>query len=136
MLFVYIGIGGAAGAILRYLVSNWALMRLGTTIPTGTLAVNIIGSFFLGIIYAINIHAPLDNNLKGLVTVGLLGAFTTFSTFSNEIIVLLQSGNLRNGLVYLLLSILLGLAAVASGHYLVSFFLTLSKKNKSTDTAK
>lgn len=129
MLIVYIGLGGATGAIMRYLVSSWAA-QFSSTIPTGTLAVNIIGSFILGLIYTINLHMPLSDNTRALITVGLLGAFTTFSTFSNEIVVMLQTGKYGNGLLYLLLSILLGLAAVASGNVVANFFLAFSKKAK------
>ncbi len=130
MLFLYIALGGAMGAVTRYLLSNWVFGRFGDTIPTGTLAVNIIGSFLLGLIYTLSLQTNLSANTRALVTIGLLGAFTTFSTFSNETLVLLQQGSYKYGLLYLLISIILGLVAVAGGQMTANFFLTSFKKRK------
>ncbi len=90
-LLLAIGAGGFAGAILRYLVSGWVQKFSTSLFPVGTLSVNIIGSFIIGfaVLYFENVVAP---HQKALVITGLLGALTTFSTFSLETVTMLQSG--------------------------------------------
>ena len=90
-LLLAIGAGGFAGAILRYLLSGWVQKFSTSLFPVGTLSVNIIGSFIIGfaVLYFENVVAP---HQKALVITGLLGALTTFSTFSLETVTMLQSG--------------------------------------------
>ncbi|MBU2514305.1 fluoride efflux transporter CrcB [bacterium] len=89
-----IGIGGFFGAICRYLVASRISIWLGPFFPFGTLTVNAIGSFLLGILTRFFLeHIVFDELLKIGVLVGFLGAFTTFSTFSYESVVLLQEGD-------------------------------------------
>ncbi len=90
-LLLAIGAGGFIGAVLRYLVSGWVQKFSASLFPVGTLSVNIIGSFIIGfaVLYFENVVAP---HQKALVITGLLGALTTFSTFSLETVTMLQSG--------------------------------------------
>jgi len=90
-LLLAIGTGGFIGAILRYLVSGWVQKFSASLFPVGTLSVNVIGSFIIGfaVLYFENVVAP---HQKALVITGLLGALTTFSTFSLETVTMLQSG--------------------------------------------
>ncbi len=86
-----VGLGGMLGSCARYLVSGWLLDALGAEFPYGTLAVNLIGSFLIGIIMAIGLHtAILGPGTRLTLTTGFLGGFTTYSTFNYETVRLLQ----------------------------------------------
>ncbi|WP_101757084.1 fluoride efflux transporter CrcB [Oceanicoccus sp. KOV_DT_Chl] len=107
-----IAAGGAAGALCRY----WMVNAVNTVshgkwqlggFPLGTLAVNVIGSFCIGIMYVlITERLALHPDWRSVAMVGFLGAFTTFSTFSLETITLLESGLLLNAAVYVVTSLL------------------------------
>ena len=97
---LYIAAGGASGALLRYWVSNGVYALLGRGFPYGTLAVNVTGSFCMGLLYII-LTERMDSGSgwRAGLMIGLLGAFTTFSTFSIETLNLIESGEqLRAGL--------------------------------------
>ncbi len=90
-LLLLIGLGGFIGAVLRYLVSGW-IQNGATTFPIGTMGVNVIGSFILSIIlFASEYKGALSEETRIFLTIGLLGAFTTMSTFSYESFRLLES---------------------------------------------
>lgn len=98
-----IGIGGFAGAIARFVVSQRIALWLGTTFPFGTLAVNAAGSFLLGFLSRFFLeHLIVEEALRVGILVGFLGAFTTFSTFSYETVVLIQEGELLKFLANIL----------------------------------
>ena len=87
-----IGLGGFFGAIMRYLISGWTYKLFGTRFFYGTLAVNIIGSFVLGLFVVLaNERFVVSDVTRGFIAVGILGALTTFSTFSYETVALLQN---------------------------------------------
>ena len=90
-LLLAVGAGGFMGAILRFLISGWVQKLSPTLFPLGTLSVNVLGSFIIGfmVLYFESLVAP---HQKALVITGLLGALTTFSTFSLETVTMLQSG--------------------------------------------
>ncbi len=92
MMYVWVALGGALGALLRFIISNQVMAVLGKDFPYGTLTVNVIGSFLLGIALAYTHQLPdnSDTFIKGFVMVGVLGALTTFSTFSLDTVALLQ----------------------------------------------
>jgi len=113
---LFVGIGGFVGAVLRYFVSGLVYEKWGTSFPYGTLVVNITGSFILGFAMSItNEHLFISPNLKLTLTVGILGAFTTFSTFCYESITLIQMGNNLRALLNIFISVLLGLTFVFIG---------------------
>lgn len=89
-----IGLGGFIGANARYLVSTWAVKQFGSAFPWGTLLINFTGSCLLGVFltWAAS-RATLDPRVRLFVAVGFFGAYTTFSTFANESLALLQAGN-------------------------------------------
>lgn len=88
-----VAIGGAIGAVIRYLVGLWASQKLGSEFPWGTFIVNLTGCFFIGILVVLTTASPLNEYLKPLLIVGFLGALTTFSTFCFESFVELEKGN-------------------------------------------
>ncbi len=111
-----IGTGGFVGAVLRYEVSGWIHKWLGGSFPFGTLSVNVLGSFFLGFFLVLaDTKLIIPDAYKNLIAIGLLGAFTTFSTFSFETISLLQVNLIKQALLNIGLNVLLGLFAVWLG---------------------
>jgi len=111
-----IGAGGFIGAVLRYEISGWAHKLFGAGFPYGTLSVNVIGSFFLGFFLLLaNTRLIVPDAYKTLIAVGLLGAFTTFSTFSYETMALLQVNLIKQAALNITLNLVLGLIAVWLG---------------------
>lgn len=109
-------IGGGMGAMLRYLTGVCALRYLSVNLPVATFAVNILGCFILGFLYALFIDKPeINTSLKLALTAGFCGGLTTFSTFSLELFEMLKNAQFMQLSVYLLLSIILGLTAVWIG---------------------
>ena len=115
-----IGLGGFFGAISRYLVAGWVQdLSRSVHFPYGTLAVNILGSFLLGFLvrYAF-IHNVFSPEVWLLIFIGFLGAFTTFSTFSNETFNMFADGAMLPALMNIATNVLLGLGAVWLGQSL------------------
>jgi CrcB protein len=107
---------GGLGAMLRYALSGWVQDRAGDAFPWGTLAVNVVGCFAIGVLAtALEERSVLAPELRIALLVGLLGGFTTFSTFGLETWRLLIGGELGPALANALLSVLLCLLAVALG---------------------
>ena len=109
---MFVGIGGFIGAVCRYLMG---LIPLGADMafPVKTFAVNLIGAFMIGLIaaYAVKYNAG-DSNWVLMLKVGVCGGFTTFSTFSLETAELIKSGSVVTAIIYVILSILIGVLAV------------------------
>lgn len=111
----YIALGSAIGGVSRYLLSG-AVQRLAETFPIGTLAVNVLGSFALGFLVRWATQGTLlTPEIRGMLTVGFCGGFTTFSTFSYETAALLEDGDWRRAGLYALLSVGLSLGAMFAG---------------------
>jgi len=89
-LLLSVGIGGFIGAVLRFTLSGWVQKATASTFPFGTLTVNILGSFFIGFLFLYFQHINLSPTQKALLITGLLGALTTFSTFSLDTVLLMQ----------------------------------------------
>jgi len=108
--------GGAIGALGRYLMSNGVHTMLGRSFPYGTLTVNVLGSFLMGILYILLLdRVSLSMEWRAALQIGLLGAFTTFSTFSIETLLLVENGEFSRAAVNIVLSVVLSLAAVWAG---------------------
>ncbi len=114
-----VAIGGALGAVARATVSTTMQARWPSTLPWGTIVVNVVGCLALGLLAgALDSRPHLNPAWRTFGAVGVLGAFTTFSTFENETLALLQRGELPAALVNVGLSVTLGLLAVWTGHTL------------------
>ncbi len=105
---VYIAAGGATGALMRYWMSNGIYAILGRGFPYGTLTVNVVGSILMGFCYVFMIERmDVSVEWRAALMIGLLGAFTTFSTFSIETLNLLESGEQLKAALNILLSVTL-----------------------------
>ena len=114
--YLLISLGAVLGANARYLVGLWAAQRLGADFPYGTLLVNVSGSFVLGfLIAALEGRLPLPSDLRFFLGVGFLGAFTTFSSFTVETLLLTREAGLGLGIANILANNLVGLAAALLG---------------------
>ncbi|WP_173917365.1 fluoride efflux transporter CrcB [Halobacillus sp. Marseille-Q1614] len=104
MIYVWVGIAGALGASLRYLLSIW-MYGADQYFPFSTLSVNLIGSFFLAwFTYTAFTKLQMSSQLKTAAATGFLGSFTTFSTFSLETVILLENSEFLLALIYVTLS--------------------------------
>ena len=114
-----IGVGGFAGAILRHVMCSAVHRFSGPGFPWGTLAVNLFGSFLLGVVlYLSEERAAISPAARTFIAVGVLGAFTTFSTFGSETFDLFRSSQPRLAMANIAVSVLLALAAVWAGRTL------------------
>ncbi len=122
-MLVAVGTGGALGAVARFAVSRQVSLWLGAAFPWGTLAVNVLGSFLLGFLAAwFRSRTELPPEWQALWTVGFLGAFTTFSTFSNEVVGLLQADASLRALATIAANVLLCLCCCWGGVWLARSF--------------
>ena len=113
---LYIAAGGAIGAVLRFGVSNGVYGMFGRNFPYGTLFVNVLGSLLIGVLSILFIERyTLNPEVRAIFIIGILGAFTTFSTFSMETFNLLENGEFFKALLNILLSVTLCLVATWAG---------------------
>jgi len=113
---VFIAIGGALGAVLRYGASISIYSLLGRGFPYGTLFVNVSGSLLMGLLSVLMLERfDIAPEWRAAVLVGVLGSFTTFSTFSIETLNLLEQGDLMRAMSNIVLSVLVCLVAVWFG---------------------
>lgn len=108
--------GGALGAVLRYLLSNGTHLLVGRGFPYGTLLVNVVGCFSMGVLYILFLERlSIGPEWRAALQIGLLGALTTFSTFSMETLLLFENGEAQKALINIILSVFLALAATWAG---------------------
>ena len=119
-IYGFIALGGAAGACLRFFLSQLMLQWFGKGFPFGTLLVNVIGSFCLGLVYALIEQGQIEIVLwRTTIGIGFLGALTTFSTFSVDTLLLLQQGFWVRGILNIVLNLTCCLVAAWLGTQLV-----------------
>jgi len=114
-----VGIGGMLGALARFGLSSLVARRVGEGFPFATLLVNVVGCLCIGVLFAWFEQRPeISTQTRLLLSTGILGSFTTFSTFGLETIVLAQAGQARLALASVAANLLLGLGAVVLGRTL------------------
>ncbi|AJI53040.1 fluoride efflux transporter CrcB [Francisella philomiragia] len=123
LLLILVGIGGGLGAMSRFALTQ-ATASISKQIPIGILMCNIIGSLIIGMMAAFLIQTKLFNEdistyVRSLFVTGFLGGFTTFSSFSLDILNLLQRGEALLAIGYILVSVIVSLIAVILGFYLI-----------------
>jgi CrcB protein len=119
MKILYLGVFGGMGCVARYLVSGWIYTLAGKTLPYGTLAVNVTGSLLLGLVMEASLRSTLlSPDMRFGLTVGFLGGFTTFSTFSYETVRLLEEGSVVAAGANILLNVSVCIVAALVGIYL------------------
>ena len=115
-----VAVGAALGANLRYLISTWVAQRVGSGFPYGTLLINVTGCLVIGIVLTLAATKfTLSEPLRLLIVTGILGGYTTFSSFGYEAFALIGSGNIEEAVLYMTSSLILGLGAVFLGSLLV-----------------
>ena len=115
LILLAIAAGGATGALLRYGMSSGIASLWGSSFPYGTLLVNVTGSLFIGLFYAMYQDRMVSPETRALIQIGLLGAFTTFSTFSLETLKLLEQGEALRAGLNVILSVILCLVGTWAG---------------------
>lgn len=124
---LYIGLGGALGSVMRYLTSGWFYRYSDGIFPLGTLGVNLIGSFIIGLLWGIFENVVVSANVRNFFLVGILGGFTTFSTFTLENFHLLRDGEIKLAFVNIAFSNIAGVALVFVGYFISKGLLGLFK---------
>ena len=125
MQYLYVFLGGGLGAVCRYLATTAIGARFSMMFPFGTLFVNTLGSFLMALIMGFLLTMAKANNLLAeplrlLLTVGFLGGFTTFSSFSMETLTLIRSGSIVLAISNIVANVALGLVAAILGLYLAT----------------
>lgn len=125
MQYLYVFLGGGLGAVCRYLATTAIGARFGMMFPFGTLFVNTLGSFLMALIMGFLLTMAKANNLlteplRLLLTVGFLGGFTTFSSFSMETLTLIRSGSVVLAFSNIAANVLLGLISAIAGLYIAT----------------
>lgn len=110
MNYLYIGLGGACGAITRYFLGQLLSLKASGSFPLGTIFVNLSGAFLLGFLMGGG-DVFVASKYIPILTTGFLGSYTTFSTFSYETVQLFEEGETKRALIYVCGSIVLGLLA-------------------------
>lgn len=120
---LFIGAGSFLGGVSRYALTRLVQDHILHVFPYGTLVVNIVGCFLIGLFYGLFDRGHvLDPDIRMFLTVGFCGGFTTFSTFANENFSMLQGGNFLGMGIYAVLSFAFGLAMVYLGQLTVKLF--------------
>ncbi|MBH20850.1 MAG: fluoride efflux transporter CrcB [Rhodobiaceae bacterium] len=116
---IIVGFGGFFGSVFRYLIYLLSNNLIGYSFPFGTILVNIIGCFLIGLTYQIfSDMISLSDNLKLFMTIGFLGGFTTFSAFSLDVFLLYQSNSKLVAIIYIFITLVLSLLAMLGGMWI------------------
>ena len=115
---IYLLSGGAIGTLARYGVSGFSHRVFSSIFPWGTLMVNLIGSFVIGLLWGISEQTNFSPNIRAFIFIGILGGFTTFSSYSLETLNLFRDGEVKMGIINILANNILGLVLVFAGFIL------------------
>ncbi len=121
--YLAVAIGGTLGCWARYLMTNLVQALLGGEFPYATLSINVLGSFLMGFLFVLTLERMMVSPFVrlGMLT-GFLGGFTTFSTFAMETLLLAEQGESTKAAAYVVLSVVLGVAAAVGGAYIARNF--------------
>jgi len=120
-IVLLVGFGSFIGGMSRYLVTLFVQNKILSTFPYGTLAVNIIGCFLIGVIYGLSERGNMNPEWRLFLATGIMGGFTTFSSFSNETVSMLRDAEYLPALSYVAFSVIVGLAATFGGISLIKY---------------
>ena len=120
-IVLFVGLGSFIGGISRYLVSLFIQNKFLSTFPYGTLAVNIIGCFLIGIIYGFSERGNMNAEWRIFLATGIMGGFTNFSSFSNETVSMLRDAQYLQAFSYIFFSVIIGLAVTFAGISLIKY---------------
>jgi CrcB protein len=115
-----VAIAGAVGAPARFLLDSWVERNKGSDFPYGTLLINLTGSLILGLVTGLALYHGLGKLPRAVVGTGFCGAYTTFSTFSYETVKLIEESEIKNAILNVTASVVLGLLAAGAGIALAS----------------
>ena len=119
MNWLAVAIGGALGSVARYALSSWIFDITSNKFPYATLIVNVAGSFVMGILFVVIVErAVLPAEMRSLLMIGFIGAFTTFSAFSLDALGLWQNGHVLMSVIYMITTVILCLVAISTAIWL------------------
>ena len=119
MNWLAVAIGGALGSVARYALSSWIFDITSHKFPYATLIVNVAGSFVMGILFVVIVErAALPAEMRSLLMIGFIGAFTTFSAFSLDALGLWQNGHVLMSVIYMIATVILCLVAISTAIWL------------------
>jgi CrcB protein len=118
-IVLLVGFGSFIGGMSRYLATLFVQNKILSTFPYGTLAVNIIGCFLIGVIYGLSERGNMNPEWRLFLATGIMGGFTTFSSFSNETVSMLRDAEYLPAFSYVAFSVIVGLAATFGGISLI-----------------
>jgi len=123
--FVVIGLGGAIGTVFRYIISGLDYKFSNGVFPFSTMVVNVSGSLIIGLLWGIVDRFALSPNMRMFIFIGILGGYTTFSTFSLETFNLMRDGEYHIALINIIVSVILSVGAVFLGYFISRLLLNL-----------
>lgn len=121
-ILLLIGAGSFIGGVFRFLISQFIQNKFLSAFPFGTLGVNMLGCFAIGLVVGLSEKASLDVEWRLFLATGICGGFTTFSAFSNETMGLLRDGQFWHAFIYVVGSVVLGLLATFTGIFIFKLF--------------
>lgn len=121
-LILIVGIGSFLGGILRYVLFQTIPTKINTSFPFGTLSVNLIGCFVIGLILSFSDRGHMSSDWKLFLATGICGGFTTYSAFSGETFTLLRDGNISSAGIYVITSLVLGVLLTYVGYVIGRLF--------------
>lgn len=121
---IFAALGGAFGTILRYLTAGIAHRLFNVVFPVGTLAINLTGSFVIGLLWGLFEELSITPNARVFLFVGILGGFTTFSTYALESFSMIRDGEIKTALSYVLASNIFGIALTFTGFMISRFIIS------------